>query len=178
MPPRENAQDYEEVGSMAQRDVGGGDFSELFGVISAYAEGDYDHQVKALQTMAATYSPLFETPEMPDARGLVERILERHDYLVVTPGRDGLEPSSVDAVVSVATSRFDDAEMKWGADLLLRVMEALGRRAREEGYETYVLDARVVLDALDALLAVDIAEDMISDASELDGEGDSMNSMR
>lgn len=159
---------------MTQPDNGGdGEFAELFEVIGKYAEGDYDHQVKALQTMAATYSPLFETPEMPDARGIVERILESHDYLLVTPGRDGLEPSSVEAVVSVATSRFNDAEMKWGADLLLRVMEALARRARQEGYETYVLDAQVVLDAMDTLLAVDIAEDMISDPSGLeeDGEG-------
>jgi len=147
---------------MTQPDNGGGEFAELFEVISKYAEGGYDHQVKALQTVAATYAPLFETPEMPDARGLVESILEGHDYLIVTPGRGTLEPSSVDAIVSVATSRFDDAEMKWGADLLLRVMEALGRRAREEGYETYVLDAQVVLDAMDTLLAVDIAEDMIS----------------
>jgi hypothetical protein len=158
----------EEVGFVTELMEGGsGGFEELFGVIARYSEGDYDHQVKALQTLAATYSPLFETPAMPDARAVVEGILERHDYLVETPGRGGLEPASVDAVVSVATSRLDDAEMKWGANLLLHVMEALGRRAREEGYETYVLDARVVLDAMDALLAVDIAEDMITDSQEI-----------
>jgi len=144
----------------------GGGFAELFEVISTYARGDYDHQVKALQTMAAAYSPLFETPAMPDGKALVEDILESHGYLVETPGRGGMEPSSVDAVVSVATSGFDDAEMKWGADLLLRVMEALGSRAREEGYESYVLDAQVVLDAMDTLLAVDLAEDMITEAAE------------
>jgi hypothetical protein len=140
-------------------------FAELFGVIESYAGGDHDHQVKALQTMAGTYSPLFDMPAMPDAKALLEGVLEGHDYLIASPS-GGIETASVDAVVSVATSRFDDADMKWGADLLLRMMESLGRRAREEGYETYVIDAQIVLDGLETLLAVDVAEDLVNDGLE------------
>jgi hypothetical protein len=72
----------------------------------------------------------------------------------------------VDAVVSVATSRLVEEDLKWGADCLLNVMDALRRRAQSEGYETYVMDAEEVLDGLETIMAADIVEDVIEDIVE------------
>ncbi len=145
-----------------------GTFPELFGVIQDYAQRDHNHQVKALRIIAAAYLPLFEVPPMPDARQVVEDVLSRNDYLLANPETGQLEPASVDAVVSVATSRLDEEDLKWGAGCLLDVMDALRQRAQTEGYETYVLDADDVLDGLEAILAADIVEDAIEDI--LEGE--------
>jgi hypothetical protein len=80
---------------------------------------------------------------------------------VTDPQSGRLEPASVDAVVSVATSRLDGDDIRWGAGCLLNVMDALRSRAQSEGYETYVLDADEVLDGLETILAADIVEDVI-----------------
>jgi hypothetical protein len=69
----------------------------------------------------------------------------------------------VDAVVSVATSRLDEEDLQWGAGCLLNVMDALRRRAQNEGYETYVLDADEVLDGLETILAADVVEDLLDE---------------
>jgi hypothetical protein len=138
-----------------------GTFPELFGVIQEYAKRDHSHQVKALRVIAAAYLPLFEAPPMPDARKVVEDILGSNDFLVTNPETGSLEPASVDAVVSVATSRLAEEDLEWGAGCLLNVMDALRRRAQSEGYETYVLDADEVLDGLETILAADIVEDVI-----------------
>jgi hypothetical protein len=142
----------------------GGAFPELFGVIQDYAQSDHNHQVKALRIIAAAYLPLFEVPPMPDAKQVVEDVLSRNDFLLTDPGTGVLEPASVDAVVSVATSRLDTEDLKWGAGCLLNVMDALRRRAQSEGYETYVLDADEVLDGLETILAADIVEDGIEES--------------
>jgi hypothetical protein len=142
----------------------GGAFPELFGVIQDYAQSDHNHQVKALRIIAAAYLPLFEVPPMPDAKQVVEDVLSRNDFLLTDPGTGVLEPASVDAVVSVATSRLDTEDLKWGAGCLLNVMDALRRRAQSEGYETYVLDADEVLDGLETILAADIVEDVIEES--------------
>ncbi len=143
-----------------------GTFPELFGVMQDYAQRDHSHQVKALRVIAAAYLPLFDVPPMPDARRLVEGILSGNDYLVTDPETGQLAPASVDAVVSVATSRLDEEDLKWGAGCLLNVMDALRRRAQSEGYATYVLDADEVLDGLETILAADIVEDVIEGAVE------------
>ena len=143
-----------------------GTFPELFGVMQDYAQRDHSHQVKALRVIAAAYLPLFDVPPMPDARRLVEDILSSNDYLVTDPQTGQLVPASVDAVVSVATSRLDEEDLKWGAGCLLKVMDALRRRAQSEGYATYVLDADEVLDGLETILAADIVEDVIEGAAE------------
>ena len=140
-----------------------GAFPELFGVIQDYAHRDQSHQVKALRIIAAAYLPLFDAPPMPDAKQLVEDILGGNDYLVTDPQTGQLVPASVDAVVSVATSRLDEEDLKWGAGCLLNVMDALRRRAQSEGYETYVLDADEVLDGLETIMAADIVEAVIED---------------
>jgi hypothetical protein len=142
----------------------GGTFTELFGVIQDYAQRDRNHQVKALRVIAAAYLPLAEVPPMPDARQVVEDVLRRNDFLLTDPQMGRLEPASVDAVVSVATSRLDEEDLRWGAGCLLNVMDALRLRAQSEGYEPYVLDADEVLDGLETILAADIVEDVIEDA--------------
>ena len=141
----------------------GGTFPELFGVIQDYAQRDRNHQVKALRVIAASYLPLAEVPPMPDARQVVEGVLRRNDFLLTDPGTGRLEPASVDAVVSVATSRLDEGDLQWGAGCLLNVMDALRRRAQSEGYETYVLDADEVLDGLETILAADVVEDLLDE---------------
>jgi hypothetical protein len=122
--------------------------------------------VKALRTIAAAYLPLFEVPPMPDARQVVEDVLTRNDFLLTDPQTGRLEPASVDAVVSVATSRLAEEDLEWGAGCLLNVMDALRRRAQSEGYETYVLDADEVLDGLETILAADVVEDAIEDLAD------------
>ncbi len=142
----------------------GGTFPELFGVVQDYAQRDRNHQVKALRVIAAAYLPLAEVPPMPDARQVVEDVLRRNDFLLTDPQMGRLEPASVDAVVSVATSRLDEEDLRWGAGCLLNVMDALRLRAQSEGYQPYVLDADEVLDGLETILAADIVEDVIEDA--------------
>jgi hypothetical protein len=143
-----------------------GTFPELFGVIQDYAHRDHSHQVKALRIIAAAYLPLFEVPPMPDAKQVVEDVLGSNAFLLTNPQTGELEPASVDAVVSVATSRLAEEDLKWGAGCLLNVMDALRRRAQSEGYETYVLDADEVLDGLETILAADIMEDVIEDVAD------------
>src|SRR3712207_6836455 len=111
----------------------GGSFPELFEVIQDYAQRDYSHQVKALRIIAAAYIPVFDVPPMPDAKQVVEDVLSRNGYLLGNPETGQLEPASVDAVVSVATSRLVEEDLKWGAGCLLNVMDALRRRAPRAG---------------------------------------------
>ena len=144
----------------------GGAFPELFEVLQDYAQRDYGHQVKALRIIAAAYLPLFEVPPMPDAKQVVEDVLSGNEFLLSNPETGQLESASVDAVVSVATSRLVEEDLKWGADCLLNVMDALRQRAQSEGYETYVLDADEVLDSLETILGAHIAEDVIEDIVE------------
>ena len=146
----------------------GGAFPELFEVIRGYAQGDHAHQVQALRVIAAAYLPVYEAPPMPDAREVVEGVLNRHGFLLTSPETGGIEPSSVDAVVSVATSRLDEEDLRWGAGCLMSMVDALRQRAQEEGYETFVLDADEVLEGLQTILAADIVEDVVEDV--LEGE--------
>jgi len=92
--------------------------------------------------------------------------LARNGFLLTSPETEGIEASSVDAVVSVATSRLEDADLEWGAGCLMNMMDALRQRAEVEGYETFVLDAEEVLDGLEAILAADIVEDVVEEAIE------------
>ena len=151
----------------------GGSFPEISGVIREYAQGDHGHQVKALQAIAGVYVPLFDLPPMEDVKGVVQDILEGNDFLVTADGSGDLEPASVEAIVGVATYGLNEADMRWGADLLLRVMGALGRRAATEGYETFVPDAQLVLAGMERILALDIAEDIVEDIVEDMLKGDS-----
>ena len=150
----------------------GGAFPELFEVVRDYAQGDHIHQVQALRVIAAAYLPMYQAPPLSDARDVVEGILTRNGFLLTNPETGGIEPSSVDAVVSVATSRLDEEDLGWGAGCLMGMMDALRQRAQDEGYETFVLDAQEVLDGLETILAADIVEDVIEEAIDeaLEGE--------
>jgi hypothetical protein len=141
-------------------------FPELFEVVREYAQGDRAHQVQALRVIAAAYLPILEAPPMADARGLIEGVLANNGFLLTNAETGGIEPSSVDAVVSVATSRLDDDDLEWGAGCLMAMMDALMQRAQVEGYETFVLDAQEVLDGLETILAADIVEDVVEEALE------------
>ncbi len=144
----------------------GGAFPELFEVVRDYARGDYTHQVQALRVVAAAYLPMYEASPMADAKEVVEDVLGRNGFLLTNFETGGIEPSSVDAVVSVATSRLDEEDLEWGAGCLMSMMDALRQRAENEGYETFVLDAQEVLDGLETILAADIVEDVIEEAIE------------
>jgi hypothetical protein len=141
-------------------------FPELFGVVRDYAQGDHAHQVLALRVIAAAYLPILEAPPMADARDVVEGVLTDNGFLLANDETGGIEPSSVDAVVSVATSRLDEDDLEWGAGCLMAMMDALRQRSQEEGYETFVLDAQEVLDGLETILAADIVEDVVEEALE------------
>jgi hypothetical protein len=141
-------------------------FPELFEVVRDYARGDHAHQMQALRVIAAAYLPMLAAPPMADAREVVEGVLAEHGFLLSSAETGGIEPSSVDAVVSVATSRLDEEDLAWGAGCLMAMMEALRTRAQEEGYETFVLDAQEVLDGLETILAADIVEDVVEEALE------------
>lgn len=162
---------HEEEKTMTETGNGGA-FPELFGVVRDYAEGDLAHQVQALRVIAAAYLPMYEAAPMSDAREVVEGVLSRNGFLLTNLETGGIEPSSVDAVVSVATSRLDEEDLEWGAGCLMGMMDALRQRAQEEGYETFVLDAQEVLDGLETILAADIVEDVIEEAIDeaLEGE--------
>jgi len=88
-----------------------GKFSELFEVIQDYSKREYDYQDKALQVLAGSYTFMFESEDMPDARGVIDDILSQYDYVFTTLERGNLDPLSVDAVVKVAL--YKEVYMEW-----------------------------------------------------------------
>ncbi len=137
-----------------------GKFSELFEVVKDYAGRDYDHQDKALQVIVGSYVFMFEDEDMPDARGVVDDILEQYDYVFTTLERGNLDPLSVDAVVKVALYR--EEYMEWGLNTLGRILEGLFRRSRaDETYEDYLEDARVVIRGLERIITGSVLEEIV-----------------
>ena len=135
-------------------------FPELFEVIRTYSQGAYDHQDKALQIIAGTYVFMFEKEEMPDARPIVDGILEQYDYVFTTMERDNLDPLSVDAVVRVALYR--EEYMEWGINRLGRILESLQRRSRaDDSYADYVEDSAVVIRGLENIVAGSALEEIV-----------------
>jgi hypothetical protein len=139
-----------------------GKFSELFEVIQDYAKREYDYQDKALQVLAGSYTFMFESEDMPDARGVIDDILSQYDYVFTTLERGNLDPLSVDAVVKVAL--YKEEYMEWGLNRLGRVLEGLFRRSRtDETYSDYVTDADVVIRGLERIIAGSILEEILED---------------
>jgi hypothetical protein len=137
-----------------------GKFSELFEVIQDYAKREYDYQDKALQVLAGSYTFMFESEDMPDARGVIDDILSQYDYVFTTLERGNLDPLSVDAVVKVAL--YKEEYMEWGLSRLGRVLEGLFRRSRtDETYSDYVTDARVVIRGLERIVAGSVLEEIV-----------------
>src|SRR3712207_4636058 len=135
-------------------------FSELFEVIESYSKREYDYQDKALQVIAGSYSFMFEREDMPDARGVVDDILNQYDYVFTNLERGNLDPLSVNAVVRVALYR---EEYREGVlNRLGRILEGIYRRSRTlEAYSDYLEDARVVIKGLERIVAGSILEEIV-----------------
>ena len=137
-----------------------GKFSELFEVIQDYAKREYDYQDKALQVLVGSYTFMFESEDMPDARGVIDDILSQYDYVFTTLERGNLDPLSVDAVVKVAL--YKDEYIEWGLSRLGKILEGLFRRSRtDETYSDYVTDARVVIRGLERIVAGSVLEEIV-----------------
>ena len=142
-----------------------GKFSELFEVIQNYAKREYDYQDKALQVLAGSYTFMFESEDMPDARGVIDDILSQYDYVFTTLERGNLDPLSVDAVVKVALYKVE--YMEWGLSCLGKILEGLFRRSRtDETYSDYVEDAGVVIRGLESIVAGSVLEEIVESAEE------------
>ena len=145
-------------------DAGNAKFSELFKVIDMYSRKDYFHQDKALQIIAGTYVFMFEAEDMPDARPVVDTILEQYGYVFTTLERGNLDPLSVDAVVRVAL--YKDEYTEWGINRLGRILEGLHRRSRnDELYLDYVEDSRVVIRGLESMVLGSALEELVEAAN-------------
>ncbi len=137
-----------------------GKFSELFEVIRDYSRREYDYQDKALQVLTGSYTFMFESEDMPDARGVIDDILGQYDYVFTTLERGNLDPLSVDAVVKVAL--YKEEYMEWGLNRLGKILEGLFRRSRtDETYSDYVEDARIVIRGLEKVVAGSILEEIV-----------------
>jgi len=135
-------------------------FSELFEVIQDYSKREYDYQDKALQVIAGSYSFMFETEDMPDARGVVDDILSQYDYVFTALERGNLDPLSVDAVVRVAL--YKEEYMDWGLNRLGRILEGIYRRSRaDETYADYVEDAGVIIKGIEKIVAGSILGEIV-----------------
>ena len=135
-------------------------FSKLFEVIESYSKREYDYQDKALQVIAGSYSFMFESEDMPDAREVVDDILNQYDYVFANLERGNLDPLSVDAVVKVALYREEYRE--WGLNRLGKILEGVYRRSRTlETYSDYLEDARVVIKGLEKIVAGSVLEDIV-----------------
>ena len=144
-----------------------GKFSELFEVIRDYSKREYDYQDKALQVLAGSYTFMFESEDMPDARGVVDDILSQYDYVFTTLERGNLDPLSVDAVVKVAL--YKEEYMEWGINRLGKMLEGLFRRSRtDDTYSDYVTDAKIVIRGLERIVAGSILEEILE---ETEGQG-------
>jgi hypothetical protein len=143
----------------------GDKFSELFEVIRDYSKREYDYQDKALQVIAGAYVFMFESQDMPDARGVVDDILGQYDYVFTTVERGNLDPLSVDAVVRVAL--YSEEYTEWGINRLGRILEGLFRRSRtDETYSDYVEDAGVVIRGLESIVAGSVLEEIVESVEE------------
>ncbi len=141
-----------------------GKFHELFRVIEDYAKREYHYQDKALQVIAGSYVFMFESEDMPDARPVLDGILEQYDYVFTTLERGNLDPLIVDAIVNVALYR--EEHMEWGINRLGKVLESLFRRSRtDETYEDYVEDTALVIRGLERMVTGSVLEDFVERAN-------------
>ncbi len=141
-----------------------GKFSELFSVIEDYASREYHYQDKALQVIAGSYVFMFESEDMPDARGVIDDILRQYDYVFTTLERGNLDPLSVDAVVKVAL--YKEQYMEWGLNRLGKILEALFRRSRaDETYEDYLQATGVVIRGMERIITGSVLEEFVEAAN-------------
>jgi hypothetical protein len=146
-------------------EANGDKFSELFEVIRDYSKREYDYQDKALQVIVGSYVFMFESQDMPDARGVVDEILSEYDYVFTTVERGNLDPLSVDAVARVAL--YSEEYREWGINRLGKILEGLFRRSRtDETYSDYVEDSRVVIRGLEQIVAGSVLEEIVEASDE------------
>ena len=147
-------------------------FSELFAVIEDYSTREYVYQDKALQVITGAYGFMFEKEDMPDARPILDRILEQYDFVFTNIDSGRLDPLSVEAVVKAALYR--EEHMEWGINRLGKILEGLFRRSRaDESYpdSAYSEDARVVLRGLERIVNGSILEDIVEELNEVANGG-------
>ncbi len=152
--------------------ISGGEFTELFEVITKYSQMGYGHQEKALRMIAGIYDVPFEAESMPDAKQVIDDILGQHDY-VFTIDESGhtLDPRSIDAVVRVALYREENRE--WGINRLSRMLEGLVRKLNtKEGYPDYVEDSARVIEGLQTVVSGALAEEIVEELVEIAEEDD------
>ena len=145
----------------------GGEFTELFEVITKYSQMEHDHQEKALREIAAIYDVPFEAETMADAKQVIDDILGQHDY-VFTIDESGhtLDPRSIEAVVRVALYREENRE--WGINRLSRMLEGLVRKLNtKEGYPDYVEDSARVIEGLQTVVSGALAEEIVENLVEI-----------
>lgn len=130
----------------------GGAFAELFELIGDYARRSGDHQAMALKVIGGAYLPTQEAGHLQDARQVVDHILSEHGYFVPHGESGGIHPQSVYAVMNVAKYSGSEADRRWGASRLFKMMEALGQRAQSgKSYPKYAADAALLSAGLTQL---------------------------
>ncbi len=107
---------------------------------------------------------MFEAEYMPDARPVVDAILEQYGYVFTTLERGNLDPLSVDAVARVALYREEYRE--WGINRLGLMLEGLHRRSQsDESYLDYVEDSRIVIRGLESIVLGSALEEIVEAAN-------------
>jgi hypothetical protein len=108
---------------------------------------------------------MFESQDMPDARGVVDEILSQYDYVFTTVERGNLDPLSVDAVVRVAL--YSEGYTEWGINRLGKILEGIIRRSRtDETYSDYLEDSQVVIRGMESIVAGSVLEEIVEAADE------------
>lgn len=131
----------------------GGASAELLSLVGDYSRGDLDRQRLALKVIAGAYVRTCEDEPLPDAKHLVDHILESNDYFVPYGGPGNVYPQSIYAVLNVAAYSGDEEDRRWGASRLCRIMEAASRRSRSgKEYGNYAMDVSVVSSCLTQLV--------------------------
>jgi hypothetical protein len=146
---------------MAKRDSA--TFQEVFDLIQDYAgregSGAFEYHVKALDLVAGTYRPRFESPVPPDARQIVEDILEKYDYTVRTSGLGDIDDTSVAAVVNASIAAWfgggDAGALEWGIETLSKMLRRVARDVQEGNYASLIAhDIEVISAGLQQLGAL------------------------
>ncbi len=136
---------------MGEMESGGG-FPELYDLIREYAESGGERQAMALKVIGGAYLPSHESRGLRDAKRIVDGILEKHEYSMEHGKSGGFHPQSVYAVLNVAKHGGKEEDLRWGASRLFRILEALGKRAKDgESYPKHAADAALLSASLNQL---------------------------
>ncbi|MGI8649392.1 MAG: hypothetical protein ACR2KW_03295 [Rubrobacter sp.] len=104
-----------------------------------------------MKVISGAYLPSLEPKGIGSGKmkTLVDTILREHGYFVEHGKGGGLHPQSVYAVLNLAKHSGTEEDRKWGASLMFRMMEELGKRAVEDkGYVKHAADAALLSASL------------------------------